>query len=152
MRDSLLAAAGKLDRTVGGPSVQNFLAGNARRRTLYAHLDRLNVPGIYRTFDFPSPDSTSAKRSETTVPPQALFLMNHPFVMECAKNLVNRPDVASLTEPNKKLDRVFAILYSRKPTDRERALAVEVLAGDPAKAWPRFAQALLMTNEFLFID
>lgn len=152
MRDTLLAAAGKLDRTVGGPSVQNFLAGNATRRTLYAHLDRLNVPGIYRTFDFPSPDSTSAKRSETTVPPQALFLMNHPFVMECAKNLVNRPDVASLTEPNKKLDRVFAILYSRQPTDRERALAAEVLTGDQARAWPRFAQALLMSNEFLFVD
>jgi hypothetical protein len=152
MRDSLLAVAGKLDRTVGGPSVQNFLAGNATRRTLYAHLDRLNVPGIYRTFDFPSPDSTSAKRSETTVPPQALFLMNHPFVVECAKNLVNRADVASIADPNKKLDRVFAILYSRQPTDRERAVAADVLTGEPAKAWPRFAHALLMTNEFLFVD
>ena len=53
MRDALLSAAGKLDRTVGGPSVQNFLAPTATRRTLYAHLDRLNVPGVYRTFDFP---------------------------------------------------------------------------------------------------
>ncbi len=152
MRDALLATAGKLDRKVGGPSVHNFLAGNANRRTLYAHLDRLNVPGIYRTFDFPSPDATSAKRAETTVPPQALFLMNHPFVMECAKNLVNRPDVASLADPNKKLDRVLAIVYGRLPTSRERALAAEVLGNDPAKAWPRFAQALLMSNEFLFVD
>lgn len=152
MRDSLLAASGKLDRTVGGPSVHNFLAGNATRRTLYAHLDRLNVPGVYRTFDYPSPDSTSAKRSETTVPPQALFLMNHPFVMECAKNLVSRADVASISDPNKKLERVFAILFSRPPTDRERALAAEVLAADPAKTWPRFAHALLMTNEFMFVD
>jgi Protein of unknown function (DUF1553)/Protein of unknown function (DUF1549)/Planctomycete cytochrome C len=152
MRDSLLAVAGKLDHSVGGPSVQNFLAGNATRRTLYAHLDRLNVPGVYRTFDYPSPDSTSAKRSETTVPPQALFMMNHPFVMECAKNLVGRADVASLADQNRKLDRVYAILYGRLPTERERALAAEVLAIDPAKTWPRFAQALLMTNEFLFVD
>jgi hypothetical protein len=152
MRDALLAASGKLDRAIGGPSVQNFLAPNATRRTLYAHLDRLNVPGVYRTFDFPSPDSTSARRDQTTVPPQALFLMNHPFVAECAKNLVGRPEVASLTDPARKLDRIYAILFARPPTDRERALATEMLAADPKGAWPRFAHALLMTNEFLFID
>jgi mono/diheme cytochrome c family protein len=152
MRDALLAASGKLDRSVGGPSVQNFLAPNATRRTLYAHLDRLNVPGVYRTFDFPSPDATNARRDQTTVPPQALFLMNHPFVTECARNLVQRPDVASLAEPKRKLDRIFALLFSRSPTDRERALATEVIGTDPANGWPRFAQALLMTNEFLFVD
>jgi hypothetical protein len=152
MRDALLAVAGKLDRTVGGPSVQNFLAPTASRRTLYAHLDRLNVPGIYRTFDFPSPDATSARRQQTTVPPQALFLMNHPFVAECARNLLRRPDLVSLTEPARKLDRVYAVLYGRPPTDRERVLAADVLAADPANGWPRFAHALLMTNEFLFVD
>jgi hypothetical protein len=152
MRDALLAAAGKLDRTVGGPSVPNFLAPAATRRTLYAHLDRLNVPGVYRTFDFPSPDATSARRDQTTVPPQALFLMNHPFVAEGAKNLVRRPDVASAADPRQKLDRVYAILFGRPPTDRERAIAAEVLAGDADTAWPRLAHALLMTNEFLFVD
>lgn len=152
MRDALLSASGKLDRSVGGPSVQNFLAPNATRRTLYAHLDRLNVPGVYRTFDFPSPDATSSRRDQTTVPPQALFLMNHPFVMECAKNLVQRPDVASLTDSNARLGRIYAILFGRPPTDRERLLATEVIGADPANAWPRFVQALLMTNEFLFVD
>jgi hypothetical protein len=152
MRDALLAASGKLDRTVGGPSVQNFLAPTATRRTLYAHLDRLNVPGVYRTFDFPSPDATSAKRDQTTVPPQALFLMNHPFVAACANNLVHRPDVSALTDPARKLDRVYAILFARPPTGRERALAADVLAADPANGWSRFAHALLMTNEFLFVD
>jgi Protein of unknown function (DUF1553)/Protein of unknown function (DUF1549)/Planctomycete cytochrome C len=152
MRDALLAAAGKLERTVSGPSVPNFLAANATRRTLYAHLDRLNVPGVYRTFDYPSPDATSLKRDQTTVPPQALFLMNHPFVAECAKNLVQRPDVAVLADPNKKLDRLHAILYSRLPRDHERVLAADIVASDPANGWPRYAHALLMTNEFLFVD
>jgi hypothetical protein len=152
MRDSLLVAAGKLNRKVGGPSVQNFLANNATRRTMYAHFDRLNVPGVYRTFDYPSPDATSAKRDQTTVPPQALFLMNHPFVAECAKNVTLRPDVAAIADQNKRLDRVFAILYGRQPTDRERSLANEILGSEPAKNWPRFAHALLMTNEFMFVD
>jgi hypothetical protein len=119
---------------------------------LYAHLDRLNVPGVYRTFDYPSPDATSPRRDQTTVPPQALFLMNHPFVAECAKALVRRPDVAGIADPVQKLDRVYAILYGRSPTDRDRSLAVEVLTEDPAGVWPRFAHALLMTNEFLFVD
>jgi hypothetical protein len=151
MRDALLSASGKLDRTVGGPSVQHFLAGNTTRRTLYAHLDRLNVPGVYRTFDYPSPDSTSARRDQTTVPPQALFLMNHPFVAECAKNLVQRPDVALLADPNRKLDCVYTILFARPPSERERTLA-NVAVTDSTVGWLRFAHALLMTNEFLFID
>jgi hypothetical protein len=107
---------------------------------------------VYRTFDFSSPDSTSAKRDQTTVPPQALFLMNHPFVMECAKDVTRRADVTATTEPARKLDRVYAILFGRPPTDRERALALEVLAADPAGAWSRFTHALLMSNEFVFID
>jgi hypothetical protein len=86
------------------------------------------------------------------VPPQALFLMNHPFVAECAKNLVGRPDVAAIAESGRKLERVYAILFGRPPTDRERVLATEVLAADPANGWPRLAHALLMTNEFLFVD
>jgi hypothetical protein len=147
MRDSLLSVSGKLDRTVGGPSVQNFLASNASRRTLYAHFDRLNVPGVYRTFDYPSPDATSAKRDQTTVPPQALFMMNHPFVMDRARNVVGRQDVMGLTDPSKKLERICAILFGRAPTDLERMLAKEMSAD-----WPRFVHALLMTNEFVFVD
>src|SRR5262249_3490925 len=62
MRAALLAVGGKLDRRIGGPSVSNIPAPGSTRRTLYGHLDRLNLPGLYRTFDFPSPDATSAQR------------------------------------------------------------------------------------------
>src|SRR5262249_45752887 len=54
-RDALLAVAGKLERRLGGPSVPGITAPAATRRTLYGFLDRLNVPELYRTFDFPSP-------------------------------------------------------------------------------------------------
>src|SRR5207244_3361851 len=59
LRDALLAAAGTLDPTVGGPPVKDAMSGGARRRTIYGYLDRQSVPGLYRTFDFPSPDATS---------------------------------------------------------------------------------------------
>src|SRR4051794_11738798 len=87
-RDALLLVGGKLNRTIGGPSVRDPLAAKANRRTLYSYLDRLNVPSLFRTFDFPSPDATSPQRDSTTIAPQALFLMNHPFVMECARDVL----------------------------------------------------------------
>ena len=152
MRDALLTVAGRLDRIVGGPSARDFLAPAATRRTLYAHLDRLNVPGVYRTFDFPAPDSTSPKRDQTTVPPQALFMMNHPFVAECARNVLKRPDVAGEAEPGNRLAHLYAVLFGRPPTSREKALALELVADHSAANWPRLVQALLMTNEFLFVD
>src|SRR5262249_53705805 len=112
-RDSLLAAAGTLDHKVGGPSVQGFLNPGANRRTMYAHLDRLNVPGIYRPFDFPCPDASAPQRDLTPVPPQALFMMNHPFVMECVKNVLKRKDIAEATEFGKRIERVYLALYGR---------------------------------------
>src|SRR5262249_18849339 len=90
MRDALLAVSGRLDRTIGGPSVQDVLAASGRRRTMYGWLDRLKVPGLYRTFDFPSPDATSPQRDATTIPQQALFLLNNPFLVECARSLLSR--------------------------------------------------------------
>src|SRR5262249_53490464 len=76
LRDSLLAVSGTLDDKIGGPSV-NLLAGS-NRRSVYGFIDRLALPGLLRTFDFPSPDATSAQRDNTTVAPQALYLMNGP--------------------------------------------------------------------------
>jgi mono/diheme cytochrome c family protein len=55
------------------------------RRPVYGRVDRQNLPGRFRTFDFASPDATSPQRHTTTVPQQALFLMNSPFVIEQAR-------------------------------------------------------------------
>ena len=64
LRDSMLAVAGTLDDHVGGPSV-NILSGS-NRRSVYSFIDRLALPGLLRTFDFPSPDATNAQRDHTT--------------------------------------------------------------------------------------
>jgi hypothetical protein len=148
-RDALLAAAGILDRTLGGPAIKDILGSN--RRTLYGYVDRLSVPGLYRTFDFPSPDATSPKRETTTVAPQALFLMNHPSVARAAGKLVERADVAQEKELARKVDRLYRILYGRAPSERELTLAVEYLSASGG-AWQRYAHGLLMSNEFVFVD
>src|SRR5439155_9917826 len=89
-RDALLAVAGRTDAKIGGPSARDLLAPASTRRTLYGFVDRLQVPGLYRSFDFLSPDATSPQRDTTTTPPQALFLMNSPFVAECSRQLARR--------------------------------------------------------------
>jgi hypothetical protein len=87
MRDSLLAAAGELDEKIGGRAVELMKEPFAKRRTIYGFIDRQNLPGVFRTFDFASPDTTNPQRYVTTVPQQALFMMNSPFVVERARAL-----------------------------------------------------------------
>jgi hypothetical protein len=153
-RDALLAAADRLNRTVGGPSVQNITAPGATRRTLYGFIDRLNLPELLRTFDFPSPDATSPKRDSTTVAPQALFLMNNPYVIDCARRLVQRPEIAAEKGMAKRVERMYWLLYGRGPAAEELQLATEFIGEAPNKAgaWERYAQALLLANEFVFVD
>ena len=62
MRDSVLAVAGTLDTTMGGPSIADPEPPLPTRRTVYGFIDRQNLDGIYRTFDFAVPDATSPKR------------------------------------------------------------------------------------------
>jgi hypothetical protein len=150
-RDALLAVSGRLDRTHGGPPVKNILGGSGRR-TVYGFLDRLYVPGLYRTFDFPSPDASSPQRDSTTIPQQALFLMNNPFVIECARQLVQSPEIAAEKACAARVERLYRRLYGRMPTSEEVDLARAFTGGMETTHWARYAQGLLMANEFAFVD
>jgi hypothetical protein len=153
-RDALLTAAGTLDQAVGGPPVKDLFAAASTRRTVYGLIDRLNLPGIFRTFDFPSPDATSPKRDSTTVAPQALFLMNHPFILEAARKVVRRPEVAAEKEFSRRVDRLYRLLYGRAPSAGEWTLAREYVGEglEVSRAWEQYAQALMLANEFVFVD
>jgi hypothetical protein len=153
MRDALLATSGRLIAQIGGKSVTDSLTPAANRRSLYNHLDRLNMPILLRTFDIPSPDATSPQRVETTVPQQALFLMNSPFVQECAKRLVKRPEVIAEKTIEGRAEKVYRLLFGRPPTVAELKLAKEYHGEESGLVtWERYVQALLLTNEFLFVE
>ena len=88
MRDSMLAVAGRLELGYRGPPVAPAIDDpTGTRRTLYCEVGRELLDGVYRVFDFPSPDLSSPERPRTTVPQQALFLLNSPFVLEQADAL-----------------------------------------------------------------
>lgn len=90
MRDSLLAASGQLKRKLGGPAEKMASLPYTKRRTLYGYIDRQNLPQLFRTFDFASPDIHYPKRPQTTTPQQALFMMNSPFMLEQARAAATR--------------------------------------------------------------
>ena len=176
MHDALLAAAGNLDETIGGRPVQLFTAPYPKRRAVYAYIDRQNLPGTLRTFDFASPDLMNPQRSTTSVPQQALYMMNSPFVIAQAEALTEAPDFSSTAPEERHVQMLYQRVLARKATPSEVKTASEYVkaalaappqpapvpakkpfAGPPPKIqpftpWERFAQILLETNEFLFVD
>jgi Protein of unknown function (DUF1553)/Protein of unknown function (DUF1549)/Planctomycete cytochrome C len=181
MHDSILAVAGVLDRTLGGPPGPLLEPPYSTRRALYGFIDRQNLDGVYRTFDFATPDATSPRRFVTLVPQQALFLMNSPFLQEQARRTtasIRRPgepqEAADCPDdPTETARTLYRRVLGRLPRDDELALAVNFLlrtdidgapalaAGSSAPAalhgpalsrWEQLAQVLLLTNEFTFVD
>ena len=147
LRDSMLAVSGRLDATSGGASSADL---NSTRRTLYLHIDRLQVPGLFRQFDFPSPDATAAKRDVTTTPLQALWLMNHPFGLACADALVRRAGDSGKREVWVKS--IYRMALQRDPEPDETMLMIRFLEQAGADAPRQAAQVILAGNEFSFIN
>ncbi len=152
-RDALLSMAGTLDNSLGGKPFDDVADPASTRRTMYGRIDRLNLPGVFRTFDFPNPDASSPERTRTTIPQQALFLMNNPLAQQCAKQMLARSDVASLDD-SQKVHRLYQLAFARAPAEDEVewSLAYVTDAEDPTAAWQELAQGLLLANEFLFVD
>ncbi len=152
LRDALLASSGEMNRQVGGESI-NVLDGFVARRTIYGFLDRLDVPNLLTTFDFPSPAATNPQRDATTVAPQALYLMNGDLTFEVASRLLRRAELTSQPEADARVRQLFLICFQRQPTADEIASAVEFLGESPtAERWTALAQSMLLANEFAFVD
>jgi hypothetical protein len=142
MRDSLLAVSGVLDPAIGGPAMAITEAPFSTRRTIYGFIDRQNLDGLYRTFDFAVPDATSPRRFVTTVPQQALFLMNSPFLHEQTRRLSASlgfeppsPATASLSSSDGDLAegvrRIYRRVLGRSPNADELLLATDFLRRQP---------------------
>jgi hypothetical protein len=134
-RDAWLAAAGRLDLRMGGQPAALFASGNTRR-TLYALVDRESLPGVMRTFDFANPDLSIPARTETTVPQQALFGMNHPFVVSQVRAMLRQPELRDCVSDTQRVRLIYERLYQREPTAEELAGALDFVRGTEA---PPFA-------------
>jgi len=135
LRDSLLWVSGKLDGDIGGQPVPMFEETATPRRTLYGFIDRQNLPGLLRAFDFASPDTTAPLRFQTTTPQQALFLMNSAFLADRARDFTGRADVLSLAKPADRIRRLYQLAYQRDPSTEEIRLGLDFVSR-PAAAQP----------------
>jgi mono/diheme cytochrome c family protein len=129
MRDSLLYVTGQLDQQVGGRAVELTQPPFAKRRAVYGFIDRQNLPGTFRTFDFASPDTTNPQRHLTTVPQQALFMMNSPFVIDQARALVDKPEFKDSTAPSEwQIRALYERVYAREAGQTEVDAALKFVA------------------------
>jgi hypothetical protein len=168
IRDSILAVAGSLDRTLDGSlytganlEYVGTVKYDSLRRSLYLPVIRGKLFDYFQTFDFPDPAVTVGHRVSTVVAPQALYLMNNPFVLARAKEFAER--IAKEKEPVNFAYR-RALLRDASAAERSAATsfvnryaqALEATEKDAAKrnlaAWTAFAQALFASSEFSFVE
>jgi hypothetical protein len=159
MRDSLLLISGQLDLKMGGRSADLESEPLNRRRAVYGLVNRQDLPAMYRAFDFPVPDQCVERRPRTTVPQQALFALNSPFVMEQARALVALPLMTQARNDSERIEALFRRVLCRHATKSEIASALRFLQDAKADAqpkglneWEQLAQVLLISNEAIFLD
>jgi hypothetical protein len=137
MRDALLAVSDRLDRTVGGRSIDFGKQPDSGRRTLYGTIDRQNLPGVFRSFDFASPDTHTPQRFLTTVPQQALYFMNSPFAAQQARALSQRTEKIPTAE--ERVKELYRLAFARAagPEELKRGVDfIKTLEALPVEAAP----------------
>jgi cytochrome c553 len=142
IRDSVLFVSGQLDLTPGGKATPLDDPKN-HRRTVYGYVSRRRTDTMLNLFDFPNPNNTSERRIETNVPLQRLFLLNSPLMLQAAAALtadLKTPDPAA----------AYRRLFARLPNPAELQIAKDYLAKNGQ--WSEYLQALLSSNEFLYLE
>jgi hypothetical protein len=98
------------------------------RRSVYGYIDRGNLPELMQQFDFSDPDMPNSRRASTTVPQQALFLMNSPMSVDVARRIVARPEVSRAADALASVVGLYNIVFQRNPHPKEIQLAMEFVS------------------------
>lgn len=150
VRDTLLSVSGQLDLTPYGPpdgvnERPDGLITSARtnagwRRSIYVQQRRTKIPTLLENFDSPQMGPNCLKRSEATVAPQALHLLNNEMVHDLALHFSNRVADRAGNNTTSQIRETYRLALSRPPTEEEQRLAIEALA-NLRKYWRRNAEA-----------
>jgi hypothetical protein len=172
LRDSILAASGQLNRDLYGPSIKPFIPPEAMagrnkdgidrpkedgpdqwRRSIYLFTKRsLLNPGL-TAFDAPIPVGSCARRTVSTVAPQALFLLNDPFVRRQAGYFAERCLAEAGADVESRVRQAYLLALSREPSEGELQAAVAFLGGAVGEAgMTDLCHVLFGLNEFVYVD
>ncbi len=151
LRDAMLAVAGRLDHRRGGPAKGR---NDVPRRSLYIQTRRFDRNDYAMLFDCANPEQVVAQRSVSITAPQALFLLNNTFVKQQAKAVAARVSEEVPGGGPPRVQRIYELLFSRPATVVELAIAEEFIAGAPDRkqGWNEYAQLLLASNEFFYVE
>ena len=164
LRDAMLAVSGRLDPRIGGTvnqwkakmfsvddknaEVANY---NTTRRSIYLPVVRgAALHEMLQLFDFGDPNSITAYRDVTTVAPQALFLMNSPFIVDTAKGFARRLEQRDDLDVAARVRLAYELALSRPPSADEQKRVVKFV--EQQQDWQRVCHMLLCLNEFAYID
>jgi hypothetical protein len=178
IRDEILAVSGRLDKTVGGPSVDvyvtQFMDGRGKpaggpldgagRRSLYIKVRRNFLSPMMLAYDMPIPFATVGRRSISNVPAQALILMNDPFVTQQAGVWARRALSSGEKRAEQRIAQMYEEAFARPPTDAEVAEGTAFLSQmgelygldaehrvDDERVWADYAHVLFNVKEFIFV-
>ena len=159
IRDALLLVGGNLDMKAGGANMKPGTKSEygyefaSTRRSVYVPVFRNLLPEIFATFDFADPNIQVGLRASSTTSPQALFMMNHPLVMEQSEAAAKKLLAAENLTSTNRIHRAYEQVLGRLPNEREAQLASRFI-GDrtDVKRWGLFYQALFQSLDFRFVD
>lgn len=176
LRDTMLAAAGTLDLTFMGPNITNAKAVDGNdggagkleydyvytdvRRSVYTPAFRNKRLELFEAFDFGNNNQPLAKRNTSTVAPQALYFMNHEFVMEQSRSTAKRLLAMDFTTDAQRLDKAFHMTLSRAASPQEQQLAADFVAvsdseteaGVKEEHWALLFQSLFASVDFRYVE
>lgn len=181
LNDTLIFVAGRMDETQFGPAqpvlvrkdglVTPVETEKGWRRSIYVMHRRSEIPTILEDFDLPPMSPNCLERTDSTVAPQALHLMNNPMVNKLASFFAERLKKDAGTDSGKQVDRAYWLALSRPPTADEKKIALEALASfrqqaakaptgqgaataeeSAARSLTKFCHTLMNSAAFLYVD
>jgi hypothetical protein len=162
LRDAMLAVAGRLDLTVGGPTIRSGATADfnyvdkSQRRSVYVPVLRNSIPELFEVFDFPETSMVVGRRNQSTVAPQALFMLNSPFVREQSAAAARALLAGHSSDDDRAIELAFRQTLGRPPRPVEAELAHQILAAATADAqhcaWADLYQVLFASLDFRYCD
>lgn len=156
IRDAILATSGELKATTGGMTFKPELGSDYNYkftdpvRSVYVPVFRNSLPEIFEVFDFADPSVSTGRRNVSTVAPQALFMSNHPFVIDTATKTAAR--LATAGDSTAKIDALYRTLLGRTATSDERQIIQQYLSSNDKERWPRVVQSVYSSIDFRYVD
>ncbi len=163
IRDSMLSVSGRLNSAIGGPSIVPYISryqeGRGKpasgpvdgdgRRSLYVQVRRNFLTPMFLAFDFPLPTSTTGNRSVSTVPSQALMMLNNEFVLEQSALWAKKVKKES-SDPEKQVQQMFEEAYSRPPSPDEIKESLAFV--NQGRSLEDLAHVLMNSAEFIYVQ